>query len=123
MQTKKKLSLLILGGSLIIGVSGYYYVRSSSLSLSCSSSTLSEAVSPDGKYIATVFERNCGTTSPFIRTVSVRPKGTRFQTEDQSAWVFATEDQPNVGIRWAGPRQLLIVSDGYSRTPSDRRLI
>jgi hypothetical protein len=122
MQTKKKLWLLILCGSLLIGIAAYYYVRLSALSFTCSASVLSEAISPDGKYIATVFERNCGATSPFVRTVTVRSKGTRFQAEDENAWVFVTEDQPKVGITWSDTRQLTIVADGYSHTPGDRRL-
>lgn len=34
-------------------------------SIGCSHSVLSEAASPDGQYIATVFERNCGAVTPY----------------------------------------------------------
>jgi hypothetical protein len=122
MQTQKKLWIVILSGSLVVGCSIYYYAASSLLSFDCSSSVLSETVSPDGQYISTVFERNCGATSPYLRIVSLRPKGSRLRVEYDSSSVFATEGQPNVEVIWSGPRQLIVVTHGYSRTPNEKRL-
>jgi hypothetical protein len=122
MQTKKKVWIVILTGSAILGCAIYYYAALNSLSFACSASILSEAVSPDGRYNATVFERNCGATSPYLRIVSIHPEGSRLRPEDKGSWVFVSKDQPNVGATWSGPRQLTIVSDGYSRTPSEQRL-
>jgi hypothetical protein len=122
MQTKKKVWVVILTGSLIMGCAIYYYFASSLFSVSCSSSVLSEAVSPDGQYVATVFERNCGATSPYVRIVSIRPKGTRIRFDNDSSLVFATEGQLNVGVKWSGPRELTVVTNGYSRTPTEQRL-
>ena len=122
MQIKTKVRILILAGSLVIGSATYYYVASNLLSPNCSSFVLTEVSSPDGRYIATAFERNCGATSPFERIVSIRPQGTRLRPEDDDSWVFATQDSPNVGISWSGPRQLTVVTKGYSRTPSEQRL-
>jgi hypothetical protein len=122
MQTKTKMWIVIVAGLLIAGCATYYYVASSSLSSNCSSSVLTEVPSPDGRYIATAFERNCGATSPYVRIVSIRPEGTRLRPEDDGSWVFATKDQPNIGVSWSGPRQLTVVTGGYSRTPSEQRL-
>jgi hypothetical protein len=122
MQTKKKAWIVILTGSLIVAYPIGYYIASSLFSFSCSSSVLSEAASPDGQYIATVSERNCGATSPYIRVVSIRPEGTRLRVENDSSWVFVTEDQPTVEVIWSGPRKLTVVTDGYSRTPTEQRL-
>ena len=122
MQTKKKVWIVILTGLAIVGCAIYYYVPLNSLLFACSSSILSEAVSPDGRYIATVFERNCGATSPYLRIVSIYPEGIRLRPEDDGSWVFVSKDQPNVGVSWSSPRQLTVVTDGYSRAPSEQRL-
>lgn len=122
MQTKTKVWIVIVAGSLIVGCAAYYYVASSSLSFSCSTLVITEMPSPDGRYIATVFERNCGATSPYLRIVSIRPEGTRLRPDDDDSTVFVTKDQPNVRVSWSGPRQLTVVTDGYSRTPSEQRL-
>jgi hypothetical protein len=122
MQTKKKVWIVVVAGSLIVGCAAFYYVASRSLSFDCSSVVLTEIPSPDGRYIATAFERNCGATSPYVRIVSIRPEGTRLRPEDDGSWVFVTQDQPNVAVRWSGPRQLTVVTGGYSRTPSEQRL-
>jgi uncharacterized membrane protein YedE/YeeE len=122
MPAQKKLWVAIVTGSLIVGSAIYYYAVSSVLSFGCASSVLSESVSPDGNYISTVFERSCGATSLYLRIVSLRPKGTPLRVENDSSSVFATEGQPNVEIRWMGPRQLVVVTHGYSRTPNEQRL-
>lgn len=91
-------------------------------SMDCSHSIISEATSPDGKYIATVFERNCGAVTPFARVVSLRRREHRFNGEDDRTWVFVTKDQPTIEIRWSGEKQLNVATEGYSRTPTDQRL-
>jgi hypothetical protein len=119
---QKKLWIVILAGSLIVGGSIYYYAATNFLSFDCASSVLSETSSPDGRYISTVFERNCGATSPYLRIVNLRPKGTPLRVENDSSSVFATEGQPNVEVNWTGPRQLVVVTHGYSRVPNEQRL-
>ena len=91
-------------------------------SMGCSHSVLSEATSPDGQYIATVFERNCGAVTPYTRVVSIRHRESRFDGEDDRAWVFVIKDQPTIQIRWSGQEQLSVATDGYSRTPREQRL-
>lgn len=91
-------------------------------SMSCSHSVLSETTSPDGQYIATVFERNCGAVTPYTRVVSVRHRDSRFDGEDDRTWVFVVKDQPTVQIRWSGHGKLSVAADGYSRTPREQRL-
>jgi hypothetical protein len=122
MRTGKTFWIVILAGSLIAGCAIYYYAAWSLLSFGCSSSVLLETVSPDGQYISTVFERNCGATSPYLRIVILRPKGTRLHVENDGSWVFATEGQPNVEVIWSGPRQLIVLTHGYSLTPNEQRL-
>ena len=91
-------------------------------SIGCRYSVLSEATSPDGQYVATVFERNCGAVTPYTRVVSIRHRESGFKGEDDRAWVFLARDQPAIQIRWSGQEQLNITTDGYSRTPREQRL-
>jgi hypothetical protein len=88
----------------------------------CSHIILSEATSPDGQYVATVFERNCGAVTPYTRVVSIRHRRSRFDDEDDRAWVFVMKDQPTIQIRWSGQRHLSVTSEGYSRTSREQRL-
>jgi hypothetical protein len=91
-------------------------------SVNCGQSIMLEATSPDGKYIATVFERNCGAVTPFVRVVSIRRRESQFNGDDVRTWVFVTKDQPTIQIRWFGEKQLNVGTEGYSRTPTDQRL-
>jgi len=44
---------------------------------SCSNTIKAEGVSPDGKYVATAFIRDCGATTDFSPHVHLRPVGER----------------------------------------------
>jgi hypothetical protein len=56
--------------------------------------------SPDGTYIATVFERNCGATTPFVRVVSLRASTANFDADKTDDWVFTVEHQPAIVLHW-----------------------
>jgi hypothetical protein len=90
--------------------------------LNCGHSILSELSSPDGRYVATVSERNCGAVTPYTRVVSIRRRGSHFDGEDDGAWVFLMKDQPTIQIRWSGQRRLSVASEGYSRTSRGQSL-
>jgi hypothetical protein len=126
MQIKNKMWFLIGFSVLIAGLFVYRYPLMNlvfvSSSMDCSYSVLSEVTSPDGQYIATAFERNCGAVTPYTRVVSVRHRESRFDGGDDHAWVFVTKDQPTIQIRWSSQRQLSVTTDGYSRTPREQRL-
>ncbi len=125
MQIKRKMWLVI-GFAVGIAVLFVYRYPLMNLvfvhSIGCSHSILSEATSPDGHYVATVFERNCGAVAPYTRVVSIRHQGSRFDGEDDRAWVFVMKDQPTIQIHWSGHRQLSAATEGYSRTPREQRL-
>src|SRR5262245_8016231 len=74
----------------------------------CSNTILSEAVTDDGKRTATVFERNCGATTSFVRFVSVRMANAAFDAELENQYVFVIEGQPEVRIAWEGPDHLSV---------------
>lgn len=122
MHGKKKLWIIIFLSSVVVGCVLYYCARSSVLSFECGHSILSESASPDGRYLVTVFERNCGAMTPYTRVVSIRQAGNRFDGEDDRSWVFALKDQPTIKLSWSGQRQLIVETDGYSRTKREQRL-
>lgn len=82
----------------------------------CGNDVLHERASPDGKYVATVFERNCGATTPFVRAVSLRPAGTKFVPGDFDAWVFSIQNQPDLDVSWEGDLSLVVHSSSYYET-------
>ena len=48
----------------------------------CGNKSLGEAISPDGTYVATFFERSCGATTGFYRMVSIRSVKDKCDTRD-----------------------------------------
>lgn len=125
MQIKGKIWFLIGFAVLIAALFVYRYPLRNLVfvySIDCNYSVLSQVTSPDGQYIATAFERNCGAVTPYSRVVSIRRREGRFDGEDDHAWVFVTKDQPTIQIRWSSQRQLSVATDGYSRTPREQRL-
>jgi hypothetical protein len=74
----------------------------------CDNSVLSEAVSPDKKYIATVFAHDCGATAPFAKAVVIRTAGSEFHGNDVDEYVFTMRGDHAVSVHWDGPNQLVI---------------
>jgi hypothetical protein len=70
------------------------------------------AVSPDGRYVASVFVRNCGATTDFNTNIAVVPAG---ENVPKHGNIFVAEggDAPRtaggwfpVSLRWLGPERL-----------------
>jgi hypothetical protein len=121
MKAKGKIWLWVALAALLTAIVSYSCFLGG-LSFECGDSILSEAVSPDGRYTATVFERNCGAVTSFTRIVSIHRRESCFDGEDENTWVFVTKDQPTINIRWSSQRQLDVTTEGYSRTPREQRL-
>src|SRR5882672_5505857 len=113
MHFRKKWWPLVVFGVLTAGLFVYQYVLSSALSFNCVHRVLSEAASPDGRYVATVSERGCGVTTRNYRVVSIRRKGSRFDGENHQSWILWMENQPEIKADWPGERQLTVT---YSAT-------
>jgi hypothetical protein len=79
----------------------------------CEDTVITEAASPDGRWIATACNRSCGATTGFSRTVSIRPAAKRFRSSDP---VFIADNFERVGIRWETASVLTIVYPDYART-------
>jgi hypothetical protein len=77
----------------------------------CGERQLTQSESPDGKYIATFFERDCGATSGYVRHVNLKERGSwvlpsleGYQEEGQ---VFVGDGR-KVDLIWNGNKALLI---------------
>jgi len=74
----------------------------------CSNTTKAEVTSPDGKYVATAFIRDCGATTGFSPQVYLRPVGDRVA---QTGNVFVGDHSDKIEIAWLSATQLVIHSD------------
>jgi hypothetical protein len=76
------------------------------LSDDCEDTIRTSAVSPDGKYIATVYERDCGATADLSIIVNLRDASTKFNGREGR--VFIVKGQPQVDIGWNDKTSLKI---------------
>ena len=74
----------------------------------CGNTILQEVSSPDGRYVATFFERDCGATTNFIRMVSLRFSHKDFSSDNP---VLVLRDRPSLELRWIGSSRLYIKTD------------
>jgi hypothetical protein len=109
MHVGKKLWSLVALGVLVAGFLIYRYLLSSMTLFDCQHHVLSEAASPDGQYVATVSERNCGAVTDYYRVVSIRPREVPFDGENTRSWIFSDEHQPEIKAVWSGKRQLTVL--------------
>lgn len=77
------------------------------LSTQCGNTIKSEVLSPDAKYIATVFERDCGATVDFSTMVNFRPASSEFNGEENI--VFVVKGQPQISINWQDSLKVKLV--------------
>lgn len=72
----------------------------------CQNTVVRDAVSPDGKLKAVLFERSCGSTTGFSSQVSVLPVG---ETEDGKGNTFIADTAGGLApaAAWGGPDVLL----------------
>jgi hypothetical protein len=78
---------------------------------SCSNSILNEATSPDGKYVATAFIRDCGATADFSPQVCLRPVGQKLADTGN---VFIGNHSDKIQISWLSNTQLVIRTDAIT---------
>lgn len=76
--------------------------------LLCSNDIVDETKSPDGKYIATVFDRNFGATAENLRIVTLRLAKDSLDSDEYKDWVFKVKGQPKVDVAWIADDKLSI---------------
>jgi hypothetical protein len=68
----------------------------------------SERVSPDGRYVATAFDRDSGATTSWSSQVDLRQVG---QNMDKYGNVFRGYGSPNIDVEWLSSSNLVIYFD------------
>lgn len=86
----------------------------------CSNELIKEIVSPDGKYVASVFERNCGATTPYVNVVSLHRFGVKFYPDDSDNWVFTVHGKSDVRVSWVADNKLKVSYSGTGDQPTKR---
>ena len=74
----------------------------------CANTPVAEATSPDGKYVATPFIRDCGATTSFSPQVHLRRIGERVA---ETGNIFIGDHSDKIEIAWLSATQLVIYSD------------
>jgi len=68
----------------------------------------SERISPDGRYVATAFDRDSGATTSWSTQVDLRQVG---QTMDKYGNVFRGYGSPKIDIEWLSSSNIAIYFD------------
>jgi hypothetical protein len=103
----------------VIAVLAYGAIRASqqleslpSLAGGCGEAAQIASQSPDGKYTAVLFERDCGATTDHVQHVNLRDSSIEFVADEHavinSGLVFLREGRDRVDLLWQGPRHLVI---------------
>ena len=78
----------------------------------CSNEVLAVAHSPDGTYVATVIERNCGATTPYVLAVTLHEYGDGLPADLDDNAVYVLEHGGTILLRWDNATHLFV---GLSR--------
>ena len=74
----------------------------------CDNVVLAEVTSPDGKKVASLFERNCGATTDYAQVVTIRDRGSRFDGNDTQDFIFTMQGQQKIEVQWESDSRLVI---------------
>jgi hypothetical protein len=73
----------------------------------CDNTIKASVASPDGKYVATAFVRDCGATTDFSPQVHLRRIGERLA---EIGNVFIGNHSDEINLKWLSPTNLVIYS-------------
>jgi hypothetical protein len=93
-MSQKRLLLLPLALAFTLGGCGTL------LRSACDNSVKSEKRSPDGKYVVTLFERNCGATTDFSTIVNLRESSEKLNGDDLG--ILVVKGQHEIDLTWDG---------------------
>ena len=86
----------------------------------CANELIAEIPSVDRRYIASIFQRNCGATTPYVRVVSLRPTHTKFAPDNDKDWVFTIHGQSDISASWTPGGELVVSYTGTGDSPTKR---
>ena len=101
---------------LVLAVAGSLTLMGCDEVAGCANMVVREVLSPDGAFKATLFQRDCGSTTAFTSQVSITPgdgavsySGNTFIADtDHGAARAGVWGGPEIEIAWQGPNQLVI---------------
>jgi hypothetical protein len=64
----------------------------------CANEVLLQRTSPDSRFVATLFERDCGATTGMVRVVALQGDGGTFVAERREDWIFAADTSDPVEL-------------------------
>lgn len=76
--------------------------------LDCGHELVQEATSPEANYIATVFDSDCGATTPFSRQILLRKAEVTFSADNAEDVVFRVKGKRDIEVRWVDAKHLMI---------------
>ena len=106
-ELKETIKLIIILGAVLWGVLFFMFHAEPNV--------MQTLESPDGKYVAYVYESNGGATTGFIYHISVYPKWRPLTRGNGNVWIHSS---PPIGVKWTGDRELLV--DIYRSAPSKK---
>lgn len=107
-----KLLLALFAALLAIGAISFWFWRAAPAVSPCEERVLSEAASPDARFIAAAYQRRCAES--VTTHVALRPAGSSFKPRGD---VFVAAGLARVALRWPEERQLVLES------PAERILV
>ena len=73
----------------------------------CSNDLVKESYSPDGKFKAVAFVRDCGATTSFSPQVSIIKAGKEFKNKPGNA--FRGNKSKDIDVKWVNEQTLLVI--------------
>src|SRR5207245_2636366 len=109
---KAAISVLAALGLVLALIGGSFYLVFRAMDYACSEAVQTTVPSPDKRYVAVLFEENCGATSPFSYHVNLRETTHTFNVGEraiiQDGMVFdCTHIEDQITMTWKGPKRLL----------------
>ncbi len=82
----------------------------------CGETIRTEVKSPDERYVATVFERNCGATTPYVTHVNLRESPEELRASSSGTVVdgeiYTVRGQPQLKLTWSSDSSISIETIG-----------
>lgn len=108
--SKMKRNQWVFGFLLLLALSGgaFYSYVNRVFSPSCGFELRDSLASPEGKWTAVVFTKNCGATTPYF-TVAGLVDRYPVQSLDELSTFLVLKNQPEIGLVWEGDESLSIL--------------
>jgi hypothetical protein len=103
----------------IFSIFSIFFIASCDIS-PCDNLLIKNVKSPNGKYTASVFERNCGATTPFIKIVNLHSSTAKVDFDKDNDWVFTIHGQSDVKVSWLLDDKLKVSYTSTGDTPTQR---